>query len=245
MISNRKTTLMLLLFIACSLQAMAQDHFYYYNGTKIPLTLNENKVIVSISKDCAATTERLFTNVQPLDTIRDEIFDIYVMARSDYETLTATETWEEDAKSVILTLCYYTERGKELWASPYLNVRLKKEEDIDLLTSYAEMYGLSIVRNSQFLPLWYILALTPESGMDSVECANRLYETGCFAASQADLVATVYVYDDGTTPVRSIATTKESIGIYDLQGQRHESLPEGRSGGGRIYIVEGRKILVK
>ena len=154
MITDRKPLLMLLLFIACSLQAMAQDYFYYYKGTKIPLTLNGNKVIVSISKDCAATTERLFTNVQPLDTIRDGIFDIFVIAWSDYETLTATETWEEDAKSVILTSCYYTERGEEVWASPYLNVRLKKEEDIDLLTAYAEMYGLSIAGNSPLMPLW-------------------------------------------------------------------------------------------
>ena len=35
----------------------------------------------------------------------------------------------------------------------------------------------------------------------------------------------------------------EETAIYDLFGRRYESLPSGRSGGGRIYIVNGRKVL--
>lgn len=238
MITNRKLLLMLLFFISCSLHAMAQDYFYYYKGTKIPLTLNENKVVVSISKEFAETSQRIRANVELLSTIGDEIYNIFVITRSDYEKLTTMDTWEEDSKSVVLTLCYYTENGQEVYASPYMNVRLKKEEDMDLLTSCAETYKLMITWHSPNMPLWYVLALTPESGKNSVECANELYETGFFSESTADFVDSGNWYD-GATPVRSIATTEESSSIFDLQGQRLSKMQKG------INILRGRKILVK
>ena len=48
---SRKILLMLLVSIICSIHTIAQTDYYYYKGKKIPLTLNENRVIVSISKD--------------------------------------------------------------------------------------------------------------------------------------------------------------------------------------------------
>ncbi len=35
---NRKYLFLLLVFISCSIHAMAQTDFYYYRGKKIPLT---------------------------------------------------------------------------------------------------------------------------------------------------------------------------------------------------------------
>ena len=166
--------------------------YYYYEGNKIPLTLNENKVVVSIPKDCGEITERFRANVQTLFMINDEAFDIYVIPQSEYEKLTTLDFWEKDAKSIVLTSSYFTESNEEVFATPYLNVKLKKEEDIDLLTSYAEQYKLTIVGNSAFMPLWYILAVTPESGKSPLECANELYESGDFAASIPDLASDIF-----------------------------------------------------
>ena len=162
-------------------------YYYYYQGKKIPLTLNENKVVVSIPKDCGEITERFRANVQTLASIRDDIYDIFVITRTEYEKLTLLDFWAEDAKSIVLTSSYFTESNEEVFATPYLNVRLKKEEDIDLLTSYAEQYKLTIVGNSPLMPLWYILSVTPESGKSPLECANELYESGNFASSVPDL----------------------------------------------------------
>ena len=162
-------------------------YYYYYQGKKIPLTLNENKVVVSIPKDCGEITERFRANVQTLFMINDEAFDIYVIPQSEYEKLTTLDFWEKDAKSIVLTSSYFTESNEEVFATPYLNVKLKKEEDIDLLTSYAEQYKLTIVGNSPLMPLWYILSVTPESGKSPLKCANELYESGNFASSVPDL----------------------------------------------------------
>ena len=155
--------LFMLLFVLCSLHAIAQTDYYYYKGNKIPLTVNENKVCISIPKDCDETCGRIRANVQVLTNIKDDYFDIFVITQSDYDNLNSLDSWEEDSKSVILTRSYFTESNDELFATPYLNVRLKREEDIDMLNSYGEEYKLRIVRNSPLMPLWYIIAVTPDS----------------------------------------------------------------------------------
>ena len=166
--------------------------FYYYRENKIPLTLNENTVIVSIPKENKEVSERIKTNVLTLASIWAEAYYIYAITRTEYEKLTLLDFWAEDSKSIILSSSYFTESNKEVYASPYLNVQLKKEEDIDLLTSYAEQYKLTIFGNSPLMPLWYILAVTPESEKSPLDCANELYESGNFASSVPDLVDAVF-----------------------------------------------------
>ena len=235
---SRKYIFLLLVFILCSIHVMAQTDYYYYMGKKIPLYLSENKVILSISKDCNETIERIRTNVGVLSTIKDRTFDIIIISKSDFEKLTSRDFWEEDAKSVILTSCYYTEANKQVYETPYLDVKLKKEEDIDLLTSYIERYKLSIAEHDpSLLPLWYILAITPESEKGSLKCANELYESGNIAEAIADLAEGGSLDD---TTVRSITTAKTgaSSEIYDLNGRKLTSKPT--SG---IYILQGKKKL--
>ena len=76
---------------------------------------------------------------------------------------------------------------KEVYETPYLNVKLKKEEDASLLASYAERYRLKIDGNSSYMPLWYILHVTPESEKSPLKCANELFESGEFASAVPDL----------------------------------------------------------
>ena len=201
------------------------------------MTLNENKVCVSIPTECNLARERIFSDVQPLDTIRDEEFETRVISRSDYEKLTSMDFWEEDSKSVIVTSCYFTERNDEVCASPHIHVRLKKEENIDLLTSCAEPYKLRIIKNWPLMPLWYTLSLTLDSEKSPLECANELWETGFFAASEPDLVPLSDLTDD----IQSSSFVKEcfSVGKYDLLGRPVNGMQKG------IYIKNGKKVLVK
>ena len=214
------------------------EYYYYANGTKYPLTLNENKVVVSIPKEYGDIIERFHSNVQTLAKIKDETFDIYVISRSEYEKLASLSFWAEDSKSVILTSSYFTENGDEVFATPYLTVRLKKEEDVDLLTSYAEQYTLRIIGNiSPLMPLWFILSVTPDSDKSPLKCANELYESGDFAASVPDLADSII-----NTSVRYIApdTPEKFSDLYDLQGRRLNAKPTKG-----IYIQNGRKVMVK
>lgn len=237
MIMRRKYFLIVLAFITCSIHAMAQTDYYYYMGKKIPLTLNDTKVIVSVSKDYNEIIERIRTNVQVLSTIKDKTLDIIIISRSDFEKLTSQVFWEEDAKSVILTSSYFTEDNFEVFETPYLDVALKKEEDIDLLTSYIEKYKLRIAEHDpSLLPEWYILAITPESEKGSLKCANELFESGDFAEAIADFASV------DLTTVRSVATAKKraSSRIYDLDGRVLSGKPMRG-----IYIENGKKIIVQ
>ena len=185
---SKKLLMMILFVISCSIHATAQTAYYYYRGKKIPLTLNDKKVCVSMSKDNKDVSERIRANVLVLDTIRDETFESYIITQSDFMKLNSRDFWEKDAKSVIVTASYYYQ-NKEFFASPYFYVKLKNEEDIDLLTSYAEKYRLEIVEQNTFMPLWYVLAVSKDCDKDVLECVNMLWESGEFAASEPDLCA--------------------------------------------------------
>ena len=222
---------------------MAQSHFYYYKGNKIPLAQNENKVVVNIPKENEGIIERIQANAQISDTIKDETFHSIIITRSDFEALTLCDFWKEDADSVILTSSFFTENKDEVFSTPYLNVRLKKEDDKDLLASYAESYKIRIVRNSPLMPLWYILSLTLESEKNSVDIANELYETGLFASSEPDFASMDLDYVP--TSVRSITQPNAGNTVYDLQGRwvnsnfkiKDSKLPNC------IYIQNGKKVL--
>ena len=237
---SKKNIFMLLFIISCSTHTIAQTDYYYYQGKKMPLTLNENKVCVSIPKTCNKTSESIQANAKILITIEDKTFDIFVISRTDYEKLSSMDSWEEDARSVILTSAYFTEDNEEVYATPYLNIKLKKEEDKNLLTSYAEKYRLMVHSQNAFMPLSYILSVTLDSEKSSLECANELFESGDFAASVADLAANIMINDQ--TVIRSITTTKagKSSKIYDLQGRRLNAVPQRG-----LYIQGGRKVLIK
>ena len=237
---SRKKVLMLLFCISCSIHAIAQANYYYYKGNKIPLSLNENKVVVCIPKECNETDIKIRANVHTLNMISDEAFDICVITQSDYEKLTSLDFWEEDAKSVIITSCYFTESNEEVFTSPYLTVKLKKEQDIDLLTSYAEKYRLKILKQDPFLPLWYILNVTPDSDKNPLECANELYESGDFAESVPDLCGLGEINSEDTNNVDLTNITDNRREICDLQGRR-VSTPQKNG----LYIKNGKKFIAR
>ena len=178
--------MMILFVISCSIYATAQTDYYYYKGKKIPLTLNDKKVCVSMSKDNKDVSERIRANFKVLSKIKDENYEIFILLQSDVEKLITSNSWKEDVKSIIITPSYTTTEKIETFSSPYLNVRLKREQDVGLLNTYAEMYGLKIIKNDPLMPLWYILSITPNCGKNPLECANTLWESGDFAASVPD-----------------------------------------------------------
>ena len=179
-------------------KATEEDPFYYYNGGKIPLTLNENNYCLYVLKECDKVRERVLANVRVLETIGgSNVFDGYIVTRADYKKLTSQGFWKEDKKSVVVTGTYFQE-GKLIITTPYLNVKLKKQEDEALLTPFAEKYKLKIVGSfSQYMPLWYILYVTPESEKGPLECANLIYESGEFEYSQADLTSAPFINTSG------------------------------------------------
>ena len=69
------------------------DYYYNYDGIKIPLTLNENKVLVSVPLDCNLVIERIRANVQAFYSGADSYFYFSFMTRADLEKLTSLDFW--------------------------------------------------------------------------------------------------------------------------------------------------------
>jgi hypothetical protein len=100
-----------------------------------------------------------------------------------------------------------------------------------------EQHKLQIVRNSQLMPLWYVLCVTLETGKSPLACANELAESGDFASAEPDLMGTAYL--DYETAVRSIRTASVNAqSFFDLQGRRLSGKPAKG-----VYIQNGRKVL--
>lgn len=181
-----KRLLVIISLVYSFVQAFAQSDFYYYLGKQIPLSRHEKKICVSISKDEVNTRKLILSHMDVITTINDDKFDMFVVYKSDYDKLAYRKFREEERNKVLLTSCYYTTGNAEVFSTPYLNVRLKKEQDIKLLESFSEKHGLEIVGHDSLMPLWYILAITPRSNKNSLESANEIWESGYFAASVAD-----------------------------------------------------------
>lgn len=187
MIRSKKYFLMILLFISFPIGMKAQSS-YYYKGKKIPLIDNNNKVCVSIAKDRDDISGDILKNVKVIDRIADSDYNIFIIQQSDQRRLLASASLslKEEREQILFSPCYKTLDGTEVFSTPYLNVRLKKEQDIHLLSSYAERYGLRIVKNDSMMPLWYILSISSDTGKNTTEIANILWESGLFAASVPD-----------------------------------------------------------
>ena len=183
----KKYIFILLLLVFCFTNAIAQTTYYYYKGNKIPLSIDKDKVCLSVPKSVGFRSKAILKDVQILDTIRDADFEISIIQRSNLKKLSSSDLWKEDANSILLSSCYRTNEGKEVVLTPYLSVRLKRAQDVNLLSLHAEKYGLKIVRNSPLMPLWYVLSITSKTGKNALETANALWESGDFAASRPDL----------------------------------------------------------
>ena len=252
----KKTLLIIMalagLFLSASVSEVKAQTDYYYDddtGKKTPITLNENKLLVSILKDYDEISKRIRANVQALYAASDKAFDFFFITRSDFDKLTSQDFWEEDAKSVIITPGYIKDddRGdfyREIFALPYVCITLKKDEDIDLLAPYLEKYRLEISWIGTWMtPIAVHLSLTLDSKKGPLEIANEMFESENFASSEPDFAfAGNGAYE--TDVVRSITTSKTgaSSDTYDLQGRRMaEDQPLQRG----IYVKDGRKFVVK
>lgn len=188
-ITIMRPCLAILLFVSSAISIVAQNNYYYHLGKKIPLTTNAQKVCVSIPKDKAETTKFILSKTEEQGIIQDNRFDIYIIQKDELDKLAKTDDWKRYKDNALITPVYITETGAEVFSTPYLNVRLKNEQDVQLLESYSKKYGLEITKKVPLMPLWYILSLSSLSDKNAMDVANALWESGNFAAAVPDLSA--------------------------------------------------------
>lgn len=166
--------------LCLSASALAQDSYYYYNGSRMPLNTDTTKMvsITPISGNVQLSSSDGFTLVNTI-TGKRSVMRVYEQDPSTKNKAAVPVS----SPSVSIQPCYQTTGGKELAPNGYINVKLKSPEDYPLLQSVAKNKNCEIIEQNTFMPLWYNLMVTPGPGRNSVDIANEIYETGQFEAS--------------------------------------------------------------
>lgn len=215
---RKKISLVLGLFVCMLCEAQSLNpYFYYFQGEKYYLDLNTEYVSVGMENvTVAEENAELKKSVLKLDEspagIAREVpaawaeIDLNKVQGKDYHqkinSIKATE-------GVNYVAPYFTSaNGNPVGLSNYLYVKLKKESDAELLRRYSAEHNVQVVKQDEFMPLWYELSCE-ESNLNAMECANMYYESGLFACAEPDLISI-----QSAAVKQSNATT---INYYDFQ----------------------------
>jgi serine protease len=165
------------------------NHYYYYKGEKVPLTLDKNHLNISttVNFNAQAATRLGFTDVklQHDDAgLQPQLFGSvkFTSTPSDREFYDKIKALREtdNVKHVAL----YFSRGKDatpIGLSNYFYIKLRKAGDLALLQKIAREQNVHIVEQVSGMPEWYILSVNPKAEKTSLDAANAMYETGRFA----------------------------------------------------------------
>lgn len=176
---KRYTTVLLAVFFAMTLSA--ETSYYYSRGEKIPLEIDESK-IVTILNDTINDIPLTFREGSLVKMGKDSKCKVGLFELSKGVTRRQIEP-NALLEATILQPCFISSIGQEMIPNGYINVKLKEPSGISILQELGEKWGFEIVEQDPFMPLWFNIRQCKNLGINAVELANMIFETGDFAAS--------------------------------------------------------------
>ncbi|MDE5807331.1 MAG: hypothetical protein K2H76_04385, partial [Muribaculaceae bacterium] len=141
-----KKLYVLMLLLCISFGAFAKDTFYYSGDEKIKLQEIEGKEVVIFP---AATTQiAKMAGFSGGREIKDDRLAISVVSESN----ASLKTIKHMSVPVRMEKCYRDSQGLELTPTGYINLKLKKSGDRDLLDRRAAEFGLEITEQNRYMP---------------------------------------------------------------------------------------------
>jgi len=193
---NNKIYLLLVFFFGVLGMNAQSDYYYYYNGNKIPITLDKTSVTLSLLngfekksiadlnlKDFVIQTENTTGKAKKFAAVEFK----NLLTDSDYSR--ALNSLNSSPNIIKAQPNFITEKGIKIGMSDYLYVKLKTSGDLKLLQKLASERNVEIVEQNRFMPLWYTLICTKKTIGNTLEVANEFFETGYFASSSPDLLS--------------------------------------------------------
>jgi len=181
-----------------------QDSTYYWaKGQKHYLKLGSMKEFI-LTEGLVGKIE-LETGLQNLGI--DSIIKIKetIYPRNAYNAKQIQYNWAILKKSTIDALDFKTKvnilynapyfiskEGHEFGISHLFYVKLKSADDFDILKQYAADSNVKIIEQDEQLPLWYTLECSKETDGNSLNLANRFYESGLFESAQPNFIEAAY-----------------------------------------------------
>ncbi len=198
--------LILCVIISISANAQQNEYFYYSPKGKMPLELNVQSAIL-LFKEQPSESELQNLGISQIpekipqgyidklwqeklgyaaDLYAVEVFLPYVQSEAEYETI--YNQWLQSDKLLVAMPCFKVERFEKVRLGSIFYVKLKSEQDIELLQNQAEYTGAVILEQNRFMPLWFTLANPTNNGFLTLEIANNLHESNLFDYVEADLM---------------------------------------------------------
>lgn len=165
--------------------------YYWCDGEKIPLTVNEDKMFIlaepdnaaMVCKSAAVNQSGLITRVSeryaalgiksPASTTSQDNLASFTLDGAGQDAL--------DMNYVVYAAPYYkTVSGSDIGITNVFSVRLTGEQELAKLQRLAQEYNLEMLGANEFDPSIYYLACTKESKGNALEMANLMYESGAF-----------------------------------------------------------------
>jgi subtilisin family serine protease len=175
------------------------SYYYYYKGEKQYLDLDKSRLFVSVA-DTSQLNEIL--DIQKLKIKRDmpvnrqvrrEYSKRYWMELSLPDNLSENQYQGEIAlikqNNNAIVAPYFVDRsGGKTGLSNFLYVKLKTLNDTIILKQQVLNHNATIVCQDEFMPLWFVVSVTPASSYNAIGLANVFYESDLFQSVEPDFI---------------------------------------------------------
>jgi len=187
-----KKILFLIAFLSATLiSAKAQsEHYYYYQDEKIYLDLDLKRISVNSFTEDTSFLDRILSNDFSVSEITTQYksnnlyyFEIEFnnsLSEANYYSVIDNLNVNQNVKKASPT---YTLGKSKAGLSNNFYVKLKKSTDIVVLEQQVENFGLEIVRQNQYRPLWYVIGTSKEHE-NTLKLSNIFYESGLFETAE-------------------------------------------------------------
>ncbi|MBQ8839145.1 MAG: S8 family serine peptidase [Bacteroidales bacterium] len=156
--------------------------YYWYQNEKVYLPVSEDSYFAIFRASVSDGLSRISSlsgielndyKYQTSSSKQRDVEEQYVWAKVDSDIAHAY------SDEIVYLAPYLTCATTEVGVTDRFYIKLKSENDYDLLLDFAADNGAEIV-NENFLPLWYALVCTDLSSENALALSNKAYESGLF-----------------------------------------------------------------
>ena len=248
-----KKVLLSLLFLTSISLLSAQDTYYWYENTKIPMKVIGKTYYISYEEN-AEIDNFLFSESNKDKVIGNgvlQLLDVNYISEPlspIHWAVVTIELKENIVKSFeipYITPDYEVEEGKStMKVGNLLYVKLKQKEDYPLLEQYAEAHKTTIVGEDGSIKNLFVLLCTDISKGSSVDVANYLYESGLFEYAEPDLFTFTPMIIDPIPSyyIREYSTSKIFFSPNPVKDKVTLTLPNAENEI-KIFNLQGKLLL--
>jgi subtilisin family serine protease len=182
---KNKLFLSIFFFLFCFLLINAQsNHFYYYKGQKIFLTLDKKQVSIitnsQFEKNSISNLNILDFQLENINS--QKIADIeFINEPSDIEFYQKYNALKSNSNIDYVNLFFKRGDGiPSIGISNIFYIKLKNQNDYSFLQEHATLKNAQIINQVPFMPLWYMLKINPNSVKNTLTITTEFWETNLF-----------------------------------------------------------------